>query len=224
MTERKSFKRRVRDRMAKTGESYTAARARVDDKRERNRAARSRLAGSDDRMSDEAIERATGKRWEDWFRILDRWGARNRKHPEIARYLTEEHGVGGWWAQSVTVQYERARGLRLKHQQANGFSVSASKTISVPVDVLFRSFVDDNERARWLPDATMSLRTSRAGRSARFDWGEGSTRVVVDFTAKTPDKSTVSLAHERLPDADEAETVKAMWRQRLTELKALLES
>ena len=104
MTERRSFKRRVRDRMAKTGESYTAARARVDDKRERNRAARSRLAGSDDRMSDEAIERATGKRWDDWFTTLDRWGARNRKHPEIARYLTEQHGVGGWWAQSVTVQ------------------------------------------------------------------------------------------------------------------------
>ena len=33
-----------------------------------------------------------------------------------------------------------------------------------------------------------------------------------------------AVAHERLPDADEAETTKARWRARLIELKTLLES
>jgi uncharacterized protein YndB with AHSA1/START domain len=224
VTEDKSFKRRVRERMTKTGESYTAARAHVANKRDRNRAARARLAATGDRASDAAVERATGKTWEAWFAVLDRWGARSKKHPEIARFLNQDQGVDGWWSQSITVEYERARGMRIKHQRPDGFSVSASKTVAVPVDTLFEAFVDDNERARWLPDTKMSVRTSRRGRGARFDWEDGSSRVVVDFTAKGPARSTVALAHERLADADEAETMKAMWRQRLSALKELLES
>jgi hypothetical protein len=31
------------------------------------------------------------------------------------------------------------------------------------------------------------------------------------------------VEHERLPDADEAEMMKATWRERLAELKSLLE-
>jgi len=33
----------------------------------------------------------------------------------------------------------------------------------------------------------------------------------------------LGLAHEKLPDADAAARMKAMWRERLTALKALLE-
>ena len=33
----------------------------------------------------------------------------------------------------------------------------------------------------------------------------------------------MALSHERLPDADAADEMKAWWRERLTELKAQLE-
>ncbi|MGH2775600.1 MAG: DUF4287 domain-containing protein [Actinomycetota bacterium] len=224
MTENKSFKRRVRERMSKTGESYTAARGQVSQKRDRVKAARTRLAATDERMTDAKIVEATGKKWDQWFSMLDRWGARNKKHGEIARFLIEEYEVAGWWAQSITVYYERARGMRMKHQNAGGFSISASKTIAVPVDVLFDSFVNARERKKWLAGETMSVRTSQPGRTARFNWEDGSTRVIVGFIDKGPSKSTVALAHERLGDADEAETMKAFWRARLTELKSFLES
>ena len=138
MTEDKSFKRRVRERMSKTGESYAIARSHVVEKRDRNRAARTRLAASDDRVSDAAIQKSTGKTWDEWFPILDAWGAREKTHTEIARYVSEEHGVPGWWSQSVTVAYEQARGMRLKYERPDGFSVTASKTIAVPVEVLRR--------------------------------------------------------------------------------------
>lgn len=223
MTEEKSFKRRVRERMSKTGESYTAARTQVAQKRERVQGARARLAATDKRVSDSKIQEVTGKSWDQWFSILDRWGARDKKHSDIAKFLVEQHDVGSWWAQTITVDYERARGMRLKYQQADGFSVSATKTISVPVDVVFDAFVNARSRKRWLRDGTMSLRTSQPGRSARFDWGDGSTRVNVGFTAKGASKSTVALAHERLADADEAESTKALWKQRLVELKSFLE-
>ena len=224
MTKEKSFKRRVRERMSKTGESYTAARGNVSQKRARVRAARARLAETADRPSDDKIKDATGKGWEAWFSILDRWGARERKHGETAGFLMDEHGVPGWWAQSITVWYERARGMRLKHQQADGFTIYASKTVAVPIDVLFEAFVNPRSRRKWLTDGTMSLRTSQPGHTARFNWGDGPTRVLVSFDDKGPSKSAVAVAHERLPDPDEAETAKLSWRKRLSDLKSFLES
>jgi len=224
VTKEKSFKRRVRERMSKTGESYTAARGEVTQKRDRIRSARTKPAAAEDRPSDAKVMEATGRNWESWFSILDRWGARDKKHPETVNFLTDERGVPGWWAQSITVGYERARGMRVKHQQADGFSVSASKTIAVPIDVLMDAVLDHRTRRKWLTDSTMSRRPSRADRTARFNWEDGSSRVVFYFSDKGPAKSTVAMAHERLPDADEAEIKKAYWRERLADLKGFLES
>jgi hypothetical protein len=224
MTKERSFKHRVRERMSKTGESYAAARSQLSQKRDRVQAARARLAATADRPSDDKVGAATGKRWEAWFSILDRWGARDPKHGEIVAFLMDEHDVPGWWAQSITVWYERARGMRLKHQQADGFTIYASKTIAVPLEVLFDAFVNPRSRRKWLTDGTMSLRTSQPGHTARFDWGDGSTRVSVSFEDKGPAKATVAVAHERLPDPDEAETAKASWRERLAGLKSFLEA
>lgn len=224
MTKQKSFKRHVRGRMSKTGESYTAARGHVSQKRERVRAASTGSAAAADRPSDDKIKDATGKKWEAWFSILDRWGARERKHGETVGFLMDEHHVPGWWAQSITVGYERDRGMRLKHQQADGFTIYASKTIAVPIDVLFDAFVNPRSRRKWLTDGTMSLRTSQPGHTARFSWGDGSTRLSASFIDKGPSKSAVAVAHERLPDADEAETTKLSWRERLSDLKSFLES
>jgi hypothetical protein len=223
MTKEKSFKRRVRERMSKSGERYATARSQVSQKRDRVQTARARLAGTADRPSDEKVGAATGKRWEAWFSILDRWGARERKHGETVAFLMDEHDVPGWWAQSITMWYERARGIRLKHQQPDGFTVYASKTISVPAEVLFDAFVNPESREQWLADGTMSRRTSQPHRTARFDWEDGSTRVSVSFDAKGPAKTIVAVAHERLPDPDEAELAKASWRKRLAELKAFYE-
>lgn len=114
--------------------------------------------------------------------------------------------------------------MRLKHQQADGFTVYASKTIAVPSDVLFDAFVSARARRKWLTDGTLSLRTKQPGRTARFDWDGGPTRVGVSFVEKGPDKTTVAVEHERLPDPDEAERAKAAWRARLVELKSFLES
>jgi hypothetical protein len=224
MTKESSFKRRVRERMSNTGESYAAARSQLSQKRVRVQTARERLAATDDRPTDDKVAAATGKRWEAWFSVLDRWGARQRKHGETVAFLMEEHDVPGWWAQSITVWYERARGMRLKHQQADGFTIYASKTIAVPLEVHIDAFVNPRSRRKWLTDGTMSLRTSQPGHTARFDWGDGATRVSVSFEDKGATKATVAVAHERLPDADEAEVTKASWRERLADLKSILET
>ena len=224
MTKQKSFKRRVRERASKTGESYTAARSHVAEKRTRVQAAHTRLAADTKPVSDAKILEATGREWAAWLSILDRWGARKKKHGETVDYLMAEHEIAHWYAQAITAGFERARGMKIKHQKADGFSISASKTIGVPVDVLFEAFVNSRRRRKWLTDGAMSLRTSQTNYTARFNWEDGSTRVNVAFIDKGPAKSTVAVSHEKLPDADEAETAKISWRERLADLKSLLES
>jgi len=218
MTRQRSFKRLVRARMEKTGESYSAARAMLLRAEEPKATEGPALP-----MSDEAIRRRTGRGWEEWFDLLDEWGAAERPHPEIARWLSEERGVDGWDAQSVTVGYERASGRRAVGEHAEGFAITASKTVAVPVDRLYEAFVDESLRERWLPGGALRERTSSRPKSARFDWGDGSTRVLVGFTSKGDARSTLALAHERLPDAEEAERMKAFWRDRVAALKELLE-
>ena len=218
MTKQSSFKRLVRARMDKTGESYTAARAALLSAEEAQAADRPALT-----LSDEVIRRRTGRGWEEWFNLLDEWGAAQRPHREIARWVAEEQGADGWDAQSVAVSYERARGLRAVGQRADGFAVTASKTVDVPVERLFDAFVDESLRRRWLPDGELRERAVSRPRSARFDWGDGETRVNVGFTAKAEGRSAAALEHARLPSAEEAERMKAFWRERVGALKEVLE-
>jgi uncharacterized protein DUF4287 len=172
-----------------------------------------------------AVRRATGRDRDEWFAVLDAWGAAGRPYREIADWLMGEHDVSRWWAQKLIVEYQQARGLRSPGVRPDGtFEVSASKTMAVPVKRLSDAFINTRQRKKWLTDGTMSLRTSQSGRSARFNWDDGSTRVNVGFIARGPSKSMVALAHERLADADEAETTKAMWKERLADLKSFLES
>jgi uncharacterized protein YndB with AHSA1/START domain len=220
MTTQKSFKRLVRARMDKTGESYTAARSNLLAGDEPEALDTSALA-----TSDEKIRARTGLGWEQWFDVLDEWGAAERTHREIARWVAERQGVVplAWGAQAVAGSYERARGLRAPGEHADGFTITASKTVAVPVDRLYDAFVDASERERWLPDGELHERTATKPRSARFDWGDGTSRVHVTFLAKDDGKSLAAVEHARLPDAAEAERMKAYWRQRVSALKDALE-
>lgn len=213
MTEDKARKRAIRKRMRKTGERYTAARRHLGEPRP---------PVAEPGTSDQAVRRGSGKGWEEWYRILDAWGARDRSHAEIARYVNEDHGVPGWWSQTVAVGYERARGMRAVGQQAQGFSVGVTKTVPVGVDRLFDAFADAGARRRWLEPGTLRVRTAQRGRSARFDFRDGSTRVLAYFEEKGPGKASVVVQHERLEDANAREEARAFWKERLARLAEML--
>ncbi len=219
MTANRSFKRLVRSRMEKTGESYTAARLQL-------------LQGGDEPQhislatSDETIRERTGRGWEEWFDLLDEAGAADMTHRETARWLAEREGLHplAWNVQAVVGGYDKARRGRQVGEHEDGFTVTASKTVAVPVERLYAAFVDAGLRERWLPDGDLRERTTIEPRSARFDWGDGATRVHVAFAAKGEAKSTAALSHERLADGAEAERMKAFWRERVAGLKEVLES
>ena len=123
--------------------------------------------------SDEAVLRATGKSCDDWFAILDAAGARELAHREIAVYLREQENVSPWWSQEVTVQYERARGLREKHQTLSGYQVSVSKTIAVPLDALYAACADDKARSSWLGEALADREEGNAVKVGSRNVGRG---------------------------------------------------
>ena len=211
MTEDKARKRSIRKRMAKTGERYTAARRQLLEPREELRA-------EDLPQPDASLREKTGKGWREWFRLLDTWGARERKHGEIASHLMDEYDVPGWWAQSITVGYERSRGLRAKHQTLGGdFQVSVSKTFPIGVGKLFTAFTEASQRSKWMERGMLRVRTTQKNRTARFDCSDG-TRVVAFFDPKDRTKTTVTVQHEKLPDATAVEEMRAFWKERLARL------
>jgi uncharacterized protein YndB with AHSA1/START domain len=65
------------------------------------------------------------------------------------------------------------------------FEVGASKTIAVPVERVFAAFVDVDLRQRWLPDAVMRERRSKADRLLHFDWDDGPSRVAARLSCET---------------------------------------
>jgi uncharacterized protein YndB with AHSA1/START domain len=222
MTRQRSFKRLVRARIQKTGESYTTARTALlsPPPDEPKPSGRPVLA-----TSDESIRERTGRGWEEWFDLLDEWGAPERTHREIAIWVAEQQGIVplAWNAQAVAGSYERARGMRAAGQHPDGFRASITQTVAVPVERLYDAFVDASLRTRWLPDDRLRERTATKPKSARFEWGEDGTRVHVTFIAKDTAKSTATLSHQRLADAKERDRMKAFWRDRVTTLKQELE-
>lgn len=84
-------------------------------------------------MSDEALEKATGKRLEEWLKILDTFDVKAKGHTAAAAFLNEIHGQSFWWSQNITIQYEQERGLRVAGQRCDGsFVINVSKTIQIP--------------------------------------------------------------------------------------------
>jgi uncharacterized protein YndB with AHSA1/START domain len=228
MPTQKIFKQRVRARMTKTGESYTAARRQLLRKVEEPAAPTIEqpsigIPAELLLVADESMQRATGKSHAEWFALLDGWGATDHNHTEIATWLREGQGVPGWWAQNITVSYERARGMRRVHQQRDGYTISVTRTISVDPDRALAAFTDTTVRGRWLPKVPMRRRPTRAALTARFDWSDPKSRVVVNIVPKGDGKALVAVGHEQVPDADTAERLKVAWREWLDGLKAVLE-
>jgi len=177
------------------------------------------------RMSDIAVKAKTGKNWKDWFTVLDKAGARKMNHQEIVKLISEKYDVGPWWQQMVTVTYEQARGLRAKHQKPEGFEISGSKTIAVPIATLFKAWFNEKIRRRWLSEADngLTIRKATPNKSLRITWIDGRTSIAVDFYAKGNGKSQVALNHGRLKNAKEAAAKKRYWAEQLDRLKNELE-
>jgi hypothetical protein len=220
MPTHKDLKRLVRARMQKTGEAYSTARAHLLRKKSTPSPMAppatdyAALAG----MSDAALEAKTGHRWKHWVEVLDHVGAAGWPHGKIARYVHEELGTPDWWTQTVTVGYERIKGLRAVGQRRDGtFETSKSKTFAVPLARLYRAWADPRQRAKWLPGVALTVRSTTREKYMRITWPDR-TSVEAGFFRKAATKSQVAVQHSKLADKSTATHMKAYWEERLRAL------
>ena len=219
MPKDKDLKRLVRDRMKKTGESYTAARLQLlkKDKRIESTQDLAKIAG----MSEASVSKKTGRTWAEWVQLLDAADATNKSHREIAEYVSSL-GTPSWWTQMVTVGYERIRGLRERGQQrSGGYQITKSRTFGVSVARLFSAFTSTKLCGRWLPKG-VKLRSMTANKRIRLGWPDG-TQAVVGFVSKGAEKCVAAVQHEKLPDREAADAMKKGWGERFDTLNDLLD-
>lgn len=237
MTQGKKLKRRIRERAARTGESYAAARRHVlnevDDAREersREGAAEARRQPATGAVTEVRCIEVTGHGFDHWIAVLDRFGAAKQGHAASARHLQHDHGLSAWYAQSLTVVYERARGLRVCNEGSGGFQVSVSRVLPAPYEAARRYLVDPAARDTWLDEVDVGvaeqiraadLRSRDDAVWVRLRFPES--RVELRISAKGEKSSTVARV-EQLPDAEAVEPARAAWRSVLEALKRAVSS
>ena len=134
----------------------------------------------------------------------------------------KRHAVPGWWAQCVTVEYERARGLRERHQTSEGYSIGVTKTISSRLHNLYVATSDEKLRRQWFPRGAFEVSSQTRDKYFRGPWKK-TARLEVGFYAKGPGKAQIALQVSRLANRAEVETARETWRRALGKLQTMLE-
>ncbi len=195
-------------------------------------------------MSDEAVDRGTGRDWNAWLRFLDDLCARELDHKGIVALLAGPGGLSnGWWQQSVAIGYEQARGLRVVGQtSAGGYQIGVQKTLPIPPDIAWCLVMEGPGLAAWLGKVDNlelergaqyqtgegiwgEVRSVLAGQRVRLTWHSpelaGPSTLQVTITpAGTParEKASVRFHQERLSSLEERELMRQRWREALERL------
>jgi len=197
-------------------------------------------------VSEQALRAKTGKTWAEWFAMLDGWGASEKGHKQTARYLAESWGVSAWWAQSITVRYERERGLRAFGQRSEGtFTVSVQRTMRATSEQVFDALTRPDVLSRWFTrsaqaDLRVGGRYANADgdqgeflifdrpRRLRFTWDNPehspNTLVEVVLTEKPGGRVTLRLEHSRIQTQAYFQDMKEGWTWAMDSLKSYLET
>jgi hypothetical protein len=207
MTRQETFKRRIRQRMENTGERYGAARRALIEKSEiQDR----REWVSEPEMAEDTLREATGRGWDEWCDIIDGWPGKAEGHTAIATFLREDHDVEGWWAQTITVGYERISGMRLPYQQPDGtFSASKSRTLTADAALLRELLLVDADRVELFPGIETDLKSRPTAKTLRVGIGPGTAQIAIE--ALDDGRAKVSIAHDKLPSPDSVDEWKAYW-------------
>jgi len=177
------------------------------------------------RSSDAAVKARTGKVWAEWFRILDKAGAKKWRHQEITAHLAATEKAGPWWNQMIAVAYEHERGLREKFQKCDGeFSTSGSRTLSVSMKKAYSAWTDEKLRRRWLDGAEIEITTATPGKSIRAKWDGGTSRLSVNFYSKGAAKVQVAVDHMKLASSKDCAKMKGYWFEALNRLEKILQA
>ena len=172
-------------------------------------------------ISDRAVLAATGKTWDQWFALLDKEGAAGLGHRDIVKLAARKGGAGPWWRQMVTVEYERTRGLRRKHETAGGFSVSVSKTFAADVAVLFAAVCEPARRRKWFPAGELKVLSQTKDKYFSAAWN-GTARLEINFAVTPSGKAQIAVQLKKLTKNSDVERERVVWKGALISLQKRL--
>ena len=250
MTQQKKLKKAIRTRSSKTGESYTAARRQVLaalEKSSQQSAAPEAPPPAPAPMappkaapetkpprggvSEKSVLEHTGHSLDHWFAVMDAFGAADKGHTATAAHLYQDHGIPGWYAQGITLAFERARGLRQVNQSCTGdFQVSVTKSVAASVAEVVDALTNPERRAAWLEGADPGLAEALGAAFTgpkpkevktkgsdnawlRYPWGDS--RIEIRITGKPKGGASVVADNQKLDGPEHVEQRRAEWRAAL---------
>lgn len=172
-------------------------------------------------MRDEVVKVKTGRDWAGWFGALDKLDATKLGHGAIAEILSEKYGVPGWWCQMVTVEYERARGLRVPHQKAGGFSVAISKTVPTSLSELYEATTNAATRKKWFPKGAFEPSSQTKDKYFRGSWKKGA-RLEIGFYVRGEGKAQIAVQVDKLGKESDVEVERAAWKKAFDALQKIV--
>lgn len=195
-------------------------------------------------ITDATCNEATGKTLQEWFQTLDAFGGVEKGRRELVNHLYAETNKNEWWATTIAVEYEKARGAKEKDGLAKGYSICSTKTVAAPLERVFEAFGSAKDLDQWLGpqtkvvfedggtltngDGNHALFTRiRANKDLRIDWNSpglgAGTKVEVMFADKGKGKTGITLNHTRIQERADADVLRAAWSQAFDALKSHLE-
>jgi hypothetical protein len=169
--------------------------------------------------TDASVRAATGRGWDEWRELIDAWPGHERGHTAIAAHLQAVHGVDSWWAQAVTVGYERITGRRLRYQRADGsFEANVSRTLVADAAALRAQLLDARSRSALFPGIATTLRSRAESKNVRIGIGPGIAEI--SLTAQADGRTKATVAHHQLQTPEDVVHWKAWWAQWLLTIGA----
>lgn len=166
------------------------------------------------------IEQATKRSWEDWMKFMDKIGAKDLSHKEIAVkvYYQLENKLEnwGWWTQSVTTAYEQYIGRRIPGQRPDGtFQTSVSKATKLSMKDLMDKWVEFAKTDKYIKSLKVGD-IKVGGTENRLSWRtKAADGTVINILSEPKANGTASIVvqhmgHQTLELNDEA---KANWTE-----------
>jgi uncharacterized protein YndB with AHSA1/START domain len=194
------------------------------------------------RVTTASVHKGTKRHWDEWVSILNKAGAKNWTHSEIARYLGKRYKLTTWWQQGVAIGYEIATGLRSEGQNHKGeYACTVTKSFPCGAKQVWKTLLSpEGIQAAFRPMGDMDIkpkqqfeneggvygeiRTVKEGSRVRFSWTETdwpkATTVTMNLIARK-NKSMFWIQHEGLKSARQKEELRALWRERIEALLVL---
>jgi uncharacterized protein YndB with AHSA1/START domain len=198
---------------------------------------------SDHEISDASVQAATGHTLEQWFKLIDKQGGAALGRRAIGEWLYEMK-VAIWWAATITIEYEIARGQLEKDGKPRGYTICATKSIKAEAARVYAGFADNAALDAWFgkgnqieckdggswvnADGNKALvKKVNPGKTIRLSWEDAGltmpTPVEVKFQG-TPGKCTVMVTIDRLQTRAEADGYRKAWGLALDQLKVSIEA